>query len=133
MAQREYDLGAAELEVLKALWDEGPATVRDVLNHLHVRGRHVAYTTVLTMLTRLEQKSIVTSDKSGLAYVYRPKVTRERFGRSKLKALVRQLYDGAAGPAIMELVRSETLTAEEIDELHKLIDRLDTGDSKAQA
>ena len=126
MAQREYDLGAAELEVLKALWDEGPATVREVLNHLHVRGRHVAYTTVMTMLTRLEQKGFVTSDKSGLAYVYRPKVTRQRLGRSRVKALVQQLYDGAAGPVVLELIRTERLTSDEIEELHRLIDRLDS-------
>ncbi|HUU85291.1 MAG TPA: BlaI/MecI/CopY family transcriptional regulator [Phycisphaerae bacterium] len=126
MSEREYDLGAAELEVLKALWDEGPATVREVLNHLHTRGRHVAYTTVLTTLSRLEQKGFVTSDKSGLAYVYRAKVTRQRFSRSRVKALVRQLYDGAAGPVVLELIRTEQLTSDEIGELHRLIERLDS-------
>ena len=42
MGQREFDLGEAELEVLKALWDAGPATVREVLNRLHGSGRRVA-------------------------------------------------------------------------------------------
>ena len=55
MGQRDYELGEAELQVLRALWDGGPATVREVLNHLHTQGRRVAYTTVLTFLTRLEQ------------------------------------------------------------------------------
>ena len=126
MAQREYDLGAAELEVLKVLWDEGPATVREVLNHLRARGRRLAYTTVLTTLTRLEQKGFVTNDKSGLAYVYRARVTRQRFSRSRVKALVQQLYDGAAGPVVLELIRTERLTPDEIEELQKLIDRLDS-------
>lgn len=126
MAQREYDLGAAELEVLKALWDEGPATVREVLNHLRARGRRLAYTTVLTTLTRLEQKGFVNSDKSGLAYVYRARVTRQRFSRSRVKALVQQVYDGAAGPVVLELIRTERLTPDEIEELQKLIDRLDS-------
>lgn len=126
MAQREYDLGAAELEVLKALWDEGPATVREVLNHLRARGRRLAYTTVLTTLTRLEQKGFVNSNKSGLAYVYRARVTRQRFSRSRVKALVQQLYDGAAGPVVLELIRTERLTPDEIEELQKLIDRLDS-------
>ncbi|MHC4711323.1 MAG: BlaI/MecI/CopY family transcriptional regulator, partial [Planctomycetota bacterium] len=75
MAPRESDLGTAELEVLKALWDHGPATVRQVMNHLHQLSRQVAYTTVLTFLTRLEQKGYVKSDKSDVAYVYRPAVT----------------------------------------------------------
>ena len=126
MGDRQYDLGEAEFGVLKALWDKGPATVREVLEHLHGRGRRVAYTTVQTLLSRLEQKRYVTSDKSDLAYVYRAKVTRERVIRSRLKALVSQLYDGAAGPLVLQLVRTERLKPEEIEELHKLIDELDT-------
>ncbi len=67
MAPRESDLGTAELEVLKALWERRRATVRQLLNQLHEQGRRVAYTTVLTVLTRLEQKGVVKSDKSGMA------------------------------------------------------------------
>ena len=126
MADRQYDLGEAELGVLKALWDEGPATVRKVLEHLHRRGRRVAYTTVQTLLTRLEQKRYVTSNKSGLAYVYRARVTRERVTRSRLRTLLAQLYDGAAGPLVLQLIRTEPLTADEIEELQQLIDDLDS-------
>ena len=125
MGDRQYDLGEAEFGVLKALWDKGPATVREVLVHLHDRGRRVAYTTVQTLLNRLEQKRYVTSDKSDLAYVYRAKVSRERVIRSRLKTLLSQLYDGAAGPLVLQLVRTETLKPEEIEELQKLIDELD--------
>ena len=88
MAERQYDLGDAELGALKTLWDHGPATVREVLSHLHDSGRRVAYTTVQTLLTRLEQKGYVTSNKSELAYVYRAKLTRDRVTRSRLKTLV---------------------------------------------
>ena len=125
MPQRQYDLGDAELGVLKALWDEGPATVREVLENLHRRGRNVAYTTVQTLLTRLEQKKYVAADKSGLAYVYRAKVSRERVTRSRLKALLAQLYDGATGPLVLQLIRTERLEPDEVEELHRLIDELD--------
>jgi predicted transcriptional regulator len=127
MSDRLGDLGEAELEVLKALWDGGAATVRQVMNALHERGRRVAYTTVLTFLTRLENKGFVTSNKSGLAYVYRARVSRERVSRSRLQALLHQLYDGAAGPLVLQLMKSERLTPEEIAELQQLIDRLDAG------
>jgi BlaI family penicillinase repressor len=125
MAPLESDLGTAELEVLRTLWDEGPATVREVMNHLHGRGRKVAYTTVLTFLTRLEQKGFVTSDKSGLAYVYRPRVTREKVSRSRLKALLEELYDGAAAPLVLQLVRERRLSRRDIAELQRLIEELD--------
>ncbi len=132
MVRRQYDLGAAELEVLKVLWERGPATVREVLMRLHEAGRRVAYTTVQTLLTRLEQKRFATCDKSGLAFVYRAKLTRERVTRSRLKAMVNQLYDGAAGPLVLQLIRSEHFTAQEIEELQKLIERLDSSASPAE-
>ena len=127
MAHKRYQLGRAELEVLRALWLEGPATVRGVMEHLHGQGRKVAYTTVQTMLGRLEQKGFARSDKSGVAFVYRAKVSRERYSQSRLRTLLDQLYDGAAGPLALQLLRSERLTPEEIEELRKLIDELDSG------
>jgi predicted transcriptional regulator len=130
MSSRESDLGAAELEVLRVLWDCGPASVREVMNHLHQQGRRVAYTTVLTYLTRLEQKGFASSDKSELAYVYRAKVSRKKITRTRVKRLLQQLYDGAAGPLVLELVRSGRLTTEEIGELQRLIERLDSGQGK---
>lgn len=125
MSKLQYDLGDAELEVLKVLWEEGPAVVREVMNRLHQHGRELAYTTVLTFLTRLEQKGYVRSDKSGLAYLYTPVVSRERVTRSRLRSLMDQLYDGAAAPLVLQLIRSERFSSNEIEQLHELIDMLD--------
>ncbi len=126
MTERQYELGDAELEVLKVLWRDGPATVRDVLTHLHEQGRDVAYTTVQTLLTRLEQKRFAQSDKSDLAFVYRARVSRDRVTRSRLKNLLQQLYDGAAGPLVLQLMRTERFTPEELEQLQQLIERLDS-------
>jgi predicted transcriptional regulator len=128
MAERLQDLAGAELEVLKALWEVGPAPVREVLNCLHLRGKRVAYTTVQTLLTRLEQKRYVISDKSDVAHVFRARVSRDRVTRSRLKTLVSQLYDGAAGPLVLQLVKMERLTPDEVDELQRLIEKLDAGE-----
>ncbi len=126
MPERRYDLGTAELEVLQVLWEHGRCTVRQVLACLHEMGRRVKYTTVLTFLTRLEQKGYVASDKRGLAYVYRATLTRERVTRSRLKTLVQQLYDGAAAPMVLQLMRTQSFSPDEIAALHALIDELDT-------
>ena len=126
MPPGENELSDAELQVLRALWEHGPAPVRDVLNHLHDRGRKLAYTTVLTFLSRLEQKGYVRSDRSGMAYVYRATVTRNRVTRNRLKTLLEQLYDGAAGPLVLQLVEQGKLSSDEIAELQKRIEELDT-------
>ena len=125
MSQREYELGEAELEVLKALWDAGPATVREVMNRLHDSGRRVAYTTVLTFLTRLEQKGYVRSNKSDLAYVYRAAVSRNQVTRSRLKTVIDTLFDGEAAPLVLQLMKTERFSAQELAELQKHIDQLE--------
>ena len=63
----------SELEVLKALWEIGPATVRDLHGPLQESGSSWAYTTVQTLLARLEQKGYVRCDKSGRAHVFEEK------------------------------------------------------------
>lgn len=127
MSKRDYELGDAELAVLRVLWDHGPQTVREVMERLHERGRKVAYTTVLTFLTRLAQKGVVAANKTDLAFVYRPKASRESVTRSRVRDLLEQLYDGAAGPVVMHLVENEQLTPDEIARLRRLIDDLDPG------
>ncbi|MBK8269575.1 MAG: BlaI/MecI/CopY family transcriptional regulator [Planctomycetes bacterium] len=125
MAEKSPELSAAELEVINVLWDEGPLTVRQVHAHLHRAGRKIAYTTVLTFLSRLEQKEVVVSDKSGLAYVYRPALSRERVRKSRLKSLVTQLYDGAAGELVLQLIKTQHFSTDEIEQLRELVERLD--------
>ena len=126
MPPKELDLGESELEVLKALWGNGPATVRQVMDVLHERGRNVAYTTVLTFLTRLEHKGYVTSNKSGLAYVYKSKVSRHRVAKARLNSVMNQLFDGAAGAMVLQLMETERLTPEELGQLREMIQRLDS-------
>ena len=132
MSKRQHELGDAELEVLKVLWDEGPAVVREVMNRLHQCGREVAYTTGLTLLTRLEQKGYVRSDKSGFDYVDTPVVSRERVTKARLRNLKDQLYDGAAAPMVLHLIRSERFSTHEIEQLHDLIDALDKKPKKTR-
>lgn len=126
MAKRDYMLGDAELEVLKVLWDQGPMTVRGVLGVLQAAGRDLAYTTVLTMMTRLETKGVVASNKSGPAYIYRPRVSRERVTRDRLQGLIEQLFNGTPGSLVLQLMQSERFTPKELAEFRALIERLDT-------
>ncbi|MHC4964780.1 MAG: BlaI/MecI/CopY family transcriptional regulator, partial [Planctomycetota bacterium] len=75
---------------------------------------------------RLEQKGYVKSDRSDVAYVYRPAVTRAKVTKSRLRSLIEQLYDGEAAPLVLQLMREQNFSADEIAELQKLIDQLDT-------
>jgi BlaI family penicillinase repressor len=125
MAKKPVELGEGELGVMRVLWEFGPLTVRDVMTRLHERGKTVAYTTVMTFLTRLEQKGVVVSDKRDTAYVYRAKLSREAVSASRIRSLLDQLYDGAAAPMLLQLIENEQFSAEELAQLRRLIDDLD--------
>ncbi|MFG0274558.1 MAG: BlaI/MecI/CopY family transcriptional regulator [Phycisphaerales bacterium] len=125
MARRKIELAAGELDVMKALWDAGPSTVRETMFRLHQAGRRVAYTTVLTVLSRLEKKGFVASDKSDVAYIYRAKVSRDRVIGARVREVVKQLYDGAAAPLVLQLMQSERFSRDEIAEFQRLVEQLD--------
>jgi predicted transcriptional regulator len=125
VAARRPSIGDHELEVLKVLWEQGPAAVRDVNSVLRRQGRRWAYTTVLTMLQRLEAKGYVTSDKSALAHVFRAAVSRDRFLRQRLKDLSSRLCEGTATPLVLALVEGHRFTPAEIDQFRRLLDQLE--------
>jgi predicted transcriptional regulator len=114
-----------ELDVLKALWEHGPATVRALHGLLHEQGRRWAYNTVLTLLQRLEAKGYAASDKRGVAHVFRAAVTRDRLLRRRLRDLANQLCEGAASPLVRALVEGHRFTGEEIESFRRLLDRLE--------
>jgi len=122
---RRSSITETELDVLKALWENGPGTVRVINDQLRRQGRRWAYTTVLTLLQRLEAKGYVISDKSGMAHIFRPAVTRDKLLRQRLKDLANQLCEGTATPLVLALVEGQRFTAEEISQFRQLLDQLE--------
>ncbi len=79
-------ISAAELEVIKTLWDRGAMAARDVFAALP-DGHGWAYKTVKTLLARLVAKGAVAYEQVGNSYLYRPAVSREQVTRRELKGL----------------------------------------------
>jgi predicted transcriptional regulator len=115
-------LSDAEREVLKALWDHGPGTIREINDVLERRGRHWAYTTVATLLQRLGVKRYVASDSSAVPHVYRALVTRDELLECRLKDAAEELCDGRAAPLVLALVQGNRFSAEELVRLRRLLD-----------
>jgi predicted transcriptional regulator len=123
---RGPSISEAELEVLKILWEHTAATVRDVSAELERQGhQRRAYTTVQTLLQRLEAKGYVTSDKGGQAKVYRAAVSREDLVNRRLRQLADELCGGTASPLVLALVEGGQFSRAEIRRLRDLLDRLD--------
>jgi predicted transcriptional regulator len=121
---RRAPVSDAELEVLKVLWSAGPATVRDVAAALRKQRRHLAYNTVLTLLSRLRDKGYVAADRRDTAHQFSAVVTREDLLGSSLSALADRVCDGIASPLVLALVKGQHLSPAEISDLRKLLDDL---------
>jgi predicted transcriptional regulator len=84
-----------ELECLKALWGLGEGRVKDV-RQVMIGNRKLAYTTVMTVLDRLEKRGGVVRRKNGRSFIYIPKVSREAMRRHAVKELVDGFFDGSS-------------------------------------
>ena len=125
MEPKNQPVSEAELAVLKVLWDLSRGTVREVRDILLGQGRDWAYTTVQTLLNRLEAKGHVRVERSGSVNVYRPAVSREQFAQQRLSNLAAELYEGAASSLVLALVEGTRFTPAELDQFRKLLDQLE--------
>ena len=115
------DLTAAELRVMKALWEVERGTVADVRAELGRRGQDLAYTTVMTLLGRLAAKGAVTVCKEREPFMYTAAHRRDLVLRDRLREFVREVFDGKADSLVLNLVEDESLTREELKKIEQRI------------
>jgi predicted transcriptional regulator len=124
MARRPQDVTEAELNVLRGLWELGPATIRMLAVRLYPRGGLSEYATVQKLLERLEDKGHVAHRAEGRSNVYRARVGREDLVARRLRDTAEQLCEGSLTPLLTHLVSAGRLSPEELRELRRLVDRL---------
>ena len=132
MTRRElHELGTLQRQVMEAVWGLGEGTVHDV--RAAVTGdKELAYTTVLTVLQKLEKAGWIRHRKEGRTYVWSAARSREVEGQSSLGKLVDKLFQGSALVAFQHLLEDERLKADDLLELRRMVDakRREKGDAK---
>lgn len=113
-------LSGRELDVMNVLWERGSATVSEVLHELQ---DELAYTTVLTILRRLEEKGHVGHEADGKAHRYVPLVQREEAQDSAIQRITRKLFLDSPELLMGRLLRKGKLTEEQLHELRALVDQ----------
>jgi predicted transcriptional regulator len=125
MARKPQDVTDAELDVLRALWDGGPATIRKLTDRLYPAGGVAQYATVQKLLDRLESKGYIRRDRSASVHVFAASVAREDLIGRRLKAIADKLCGGSLTPLLSHLIQSRPLSPEERRSLRLLIEELD--------
>lgn len=118
--QKSEQLTPLELEIMKVLWETGPANVQTVQQRLQ---RELAYTTVQTMLNVLHRKGKAKRTLKDKAYFYRPAVSRAQVMGNAVGDLIDRMFGGSAESLVMSLVETRQLTPEKLSRLQKLIEK----------
>ena len=123
MAKRSLDdLGELQSAVMNAVWDLGEATVVQVRDRL-ASDKELAYTTVLSVLQKLEKAGWLKHGTDGRSYVYLPKRSRDDAGKSALRQFTERLFGGDPLVVFEHLLDDDRLTAAELAELRKMLER----------
>lgn len=125
-------LSKLELQIMDALWTRGASSVREIQEAFPEKGRP-AYTTVQTMVYRLEGKKAVRRVKKiGNAHIFEAIVSRNAAQRRLIDELL-GFFGGRSQPVVMHLIESGSLTLEDVKEAEQVLRRLQVDQVKAKS
>ncbi len=111
-------LGELQHAIMAVLWSRGEATTADVHEALR-DARGLAFTTIATMLRKMEDKGVVAHRASGRQFVYRPTVTEDQVRRSMVGELVERLFGGDPKALVAHLVSAHEIEPDELRTLRR--------------
>jgi BlaI family transcriptional regulator, penicillinase repressor len=113
-----------ELQILRILWDLGPAPVREIHAPLEAE-KGTSYSTTVKMLAVMLQKGLVTRDEEAQPHIYRAALTRNRAGKKMLRDLIDKVYDGSAMSLVLQALSTGKATPAELAEIRQLLDQME--------
>jgi BlaI family transcriptional regulator, penicillinase repressor len=116
---KTHRLGDLQLKIMKVLWDRGEVTVTDV--HQALSDAELAYTTVATMLRKMEARHLVKHRTEGRSFVYRPAVAADAVSRSMSSHLIERLFEGSLADLVSHLLTTREVSRDELAQIERLI------------
>jgi len=116
-----HRLGDLQLKILQVLWECGAASVADV--HERLEAERLAYTTVATMLRKMEGRGLVKHHTDDRRFIYRAAVTEASVTESMSHHVVDRLFEGRLADMVSHLLETREVSREELSELERLIAR----------
>ena len=114
-------LGRLELKIMEVVWRFGEATVHDVQKTLEPTTPR-AYSTILTMMRKLEAKGYLDHDVDDRTYVYRPTISQSDVRKNLLGDLLDRVFAGSASLVVSGLLDQKKLSKKELVAIRKLIE-----------
>jgi predicted transcriptional regulator len=115
-----WPLGPLEERIVTAIWRRGPSSVRQVLEDL-LRERRIAYTTVMTVMSRLTEKGVLRRAASGAWYVYSTVLGEEEYATRVSQRLARDLVSRFGDLALAQFAAElDRVSPERLQRLRQL-------------
>lgn len=113
-----------ELSILQILWDEGPATVRQVNDQMNKLQR-TGYTTTLKLMQIMTDKGLLVRDESKFKHIYKPAISQERTQKQLVGDLLEKAFSGSAEKLVLRALSAKKVSAEELKKIKKLITKIE--------
>jgi BlaI family transcriptional regulator, penicillinase repressor len=118
--QKVFKLGELQLKIMKILWESAETDVGDVHQALSREGSW-AYTTIATMLRKMEARGLVRHRVVDRKFLYRPAVKSGEVARNLSAHLLERLFEGSLADMVAHLLTTGQVSRHELDRLEKLI------------
>lgn len=110
----------AELHILQALWDLGPATIEQIIHH-SAFATPPNYKTTQTILRIMEEKGLARHTSRGRVFVFEACVSSKEVGRLSVRTVLEQNFQGSPSKLLVNLLESGRVDSAELEELEALI------------
>ncbi|MCK7592396.1 BlaI/MecI/CopY family transcriptional regulator [Pseudomarimonas salicorniae] len=118
---RDIALSDLQLDLMRVLWARGEASTAEVAEAL-AGSRDLAYTTVATLLSRLEKRGLLSARRDGRQVCYRPRIAEHEVRRSMVSGLLGSLFGGDARALLAHLLREEEIQPGDLTRARALLD-----------
>ena len=113
-------LGRLQLQILQILWARGQASVAEVHSALNPKN-DLAYTTVATMLRKMEQRNLVEHHSEGRVFIYRALVAETEVAQGLADDLVERIFGGSLSDMVAHLLDTRNVSAAELRKIEALV------------
>lgn len=115
-----HRLGDLQLQIMKVLWTRGEASVAEVHEDLG-REERFAYTTIATMLRKMEVRGLVTHRADGRTFIYAAAVAEDQVGRGMAEHVLDRLFEGRLADMVSHLLTTREVSAAELKRIERLV------------
>lgn len=115
-----HRLGELQLEIMKVLWAQPACTVAR-MHETVGKERQLAYTTIATMLRKMEERGLVTHETEGRTFLYHPAVDEQSVTKNMSEHLLDRLFEGSLADLVSHLLITRDVSQAELAKIEKLI------------